>query len=175
MKCNACKLACGGKLNCVDGWGNPNARLIIYLECPGSYQAEKLLIWMIWKLSLTENDVYIDYMVKCPTRKEDKKKELREYTDICWSKHSRNGVGVNVLSGNETAEFLGKAKIKEWNGRKHPETGNWIVYSFDYLLMKSAECVSSWRVLFKAAEEAGLKPKMNKDLEVFKFPTKKLK
>jgi len=176
MKCKACALACGGSLNCTDGWGNSDAKLVIYLESPGNALAEKLLIWILWKLNLSSEDVWIDYLVKCPLpEKKAKKKDVMEWAGICFSKHKRKKEGIFVLSGEWTAAYAANVKLKEWHGRKEPQSGCWILYNFNYLLMNPAECVDAWRVIYKAAEEAGLSPKMIMDVPMFKFPSKKIR
>lgn len=163
--------------NNVAGWGNPDAKLVIVLDGPGHLLAEKLLIWILKRLSLTADDVWIDYTFRCQVPKELKKKELAVCHRICWTSHPRAWAEVDkvlVLAGNWSADFLANAKMKEWHGRKEPESGIWMCYSFLYLLMNPAECVDNWRVLYKAAEEAGLKPKMVVDIDPFRFPSKKL-
>lgn len=164
--------------NNTPGWGNPDAKLVIVLDGPGDLLAEKLLVWILQRMKLTGDDVWVDYTFRCPVPKQLKKKELQICHRICWTSHprawgDREDVSV-VLAGNWSADFLVNAKMKEWHGRKEPDSGSWICYSFKYLLMNPAECVDNWRVIFKAAEEAGLKPEMVVDVEPFRFPSKKL-
>lgn len=173
MKCTACSLS-SKEHNCASGWGNPNAKLVVLLDCPGDLLAEKLFIWITKRLNLTGNDIWVDYILKCPIPKGTKKKELLECYITCKAKHSRywgNGQTF-VYCGNHTTDLIGKKKMKEVHGKK--VDGIWYMYSFKYLLINPAECVESWRVLFKAAEEAGLKPKMIVDVEPFRFPTRKM-
>lgn len=177
-KCEDCLL--GTKcttFNNQEGFGNPDAPLVIVLDEPGNLQGEKLLIWLTKRLGLTGNDIWVDYLLRCPLLDGDKKKNIHQRYRICWTSHPRTRIEnakVLVIAGNWAADFLIDAKMKEWNGKKHPESGAWVIYGFPYLLMNPATCVDSWRVLFKAAEEAGLKPKMVIDVEPFKFPTRQL-
>lgn len=176
--CNACALGCQTKNNnAAKGWGNPEAKLVIVLDSPGDVMAEKLLVWILQKLSLTSNDVWVDYTFKCPIESKVKKELYLTYHKTCWETHSRNEIENNVslvLCGNYSVILLADEKMKELHGRK-AETGAWCIYSMAYLLMNPAECVDAYRCIYKAAEEAGLKPKMNMDLPVFKFPSKKLR
>lgn len=177
-KCLACPLGvkAPGTQNCVKGWGNPSARLVIVLDSPGDHLAEKCLIWILDKLSLGGNDVFIDYTFKCPVKKEHKKKDLLDYYKICWGIHERKEIINNVslvVAGGFGSSFIGKKNMTAWNGRQD-ENGIWYVYSFAYLLKNPAECVRTWRVLFKAAEEAGLFPEYNHNAKEFKFPSKKV-
>lgn len=174
-KCTACMLgAKNNTYNAVKGWGNPDAPLIVYMDCPGDVLAEKLFVWIMKRLGLDGNDCWVDYTFKCALPKGLKKKELVPCQSICWTVKKRRMNGkATVLAGNHTADFLAGDKMKDWHGRKD-EAGFWITYSFKYLLMNPAECVDAWRVLYKAAEEAGLKPRMVLDVEPFKFPTRKM-
>lgn len=164
--------------NNTDGWGNPLAKLIIVLDCPGNLLAEKLLIWIMKRLSLTGEDVWVDYLFRCPIPKSLKKKELQVCHRICWTSHpklwgDRENTTVIVM-GNHSADFLVNAKMKEWHGRKEPDSQVWVAYSLLYLLMNPSECLDTARILYKAAEEAGLKPKMIVECEPFRFPSKKM-
>lgn len=173
MKCTACSLS-SKEHNCASGWGNPNAKLVVLLDCPGDLLAEKLFIWITKRLNLTGQDIWVDYTLKCPIPKAIKKKQLGECFDICNNLHGSNYFynRVGVICGNISADLPHRKKMKEVHGKK--VDGNWYIYSFKYLLMNPAECVESWRVLFKAAEEVGLKPKMIVDVEPFRFPTRKM-
>lgn len=181
-KCTACALGkgCSAKVNASEGWGNPKAKLVIVLDAPGDVMAERLLIWILRKLSLTDKDVWIDYLFKCPLpekRVKGQAKELLSYYKICWNKYKRNEILNNhtlLLCGNNSVSFLTEQKMKEVHGRK-AETDAWCVYSFNYLLMNPAECVNTWRVIFCAAVEAGLSPKMKMNEPMFRFPSKKLR
>lgn len=176
-KCTKCLLSCGGVLNNSEGWGNPNALLAILLDCPGNALAEKLLIWILRRLSLTSNDVWIDYFVKCPLPKKALKALVLESYKTCWNhiiRHEVMNAQAVVVTGNWGCDLLTSAKMKDLHGRKCPETNIWVCYSFKYLLMNPSECVDNSRVIYKAAEEVGLSPKIEIDVPAFKFPPRKL-
>lgn len=173
MKCTACSLS-SKTHNCAPGWGNPNAKLVVLLDCPGDLLAEKLFIWITKRLNLTGQDIWVDYTLKCPIPKGIKKKELSKCYTTCFIKNWKKwkqGATV-VSSGNIGTDIVDNKKMKEVHGKK--VDGIWYIYSFKYLLMNPSECVESWRVLFKAAEEAGLKPEMVVDVPPFRFPTRKM-
>lgn len=163
--------------NNTPGWGNPDAKLVILLDDPGHLLSEKLLVWMLKRLSITANDVWVDYNFRCQIHKSLKKKELKITHSICWTSHPRTMVTdeskVLVLAGNYGVDFLTDTTMKEMNGKKDPN-GAWCVYSFGYLLMNPVECKDTSCVLWKAAEEAGLTPKFIIDIEPFRFPSKKM-
>lgn len=164
--------------NNTPGWGNPEAPLVIVLDAPGSQLAEKLLIWLLMRMSLTEDDVWIDYVFKCPVVDKKPKKALMENCyGICWNHVIRAEVFAAkslVICGNWGVQFVISQKMKELHGLKDEESGAWVCYDFKYLLMNPAECVDNSRVIWKAAEECGLKPIVNLDVPPFEFPTKKL-
>ncbi len=165
--------------NNTPGWGNPDAKIVIVLDGPGDLLAEKLLVWILQGISLTGNDVWVDYNFRCPVPKKLKKKELQVTHRICWTSHPRHWSEAEdkeiVLAGNWSADFLAFAKMKDWHGKLHKETGCWVIYSFKYLLMNPAECVDASRVLYKAAEAVGLSPKIIVNtLPPFRFPSKKI-
>lgn len=179
--CEKCRLGmlCKGANNNLAGWGNPNARLVILLDSPGAGYSEKLLIWLLQRCGLTGNDVWIDYLVKCEILDSKPKKDfiLSAYK-ICWNHIERTQVtnenNVVILAGNWACKVIIGKDMKEMNGRKDLETGAWVCYAFRYLLMNPARCVDNWRIIYKAAEEAGLSPHMDLTVKPFKFPARKL-
>lgn len=160
------------------GWGNPKAKLVILLDAPGDTLAEKLVIWLLKRMSLTGNDVWIDYIFKCPLPDDKPKKEaLKAAYQQCWNHVVRNEAfdakGL-VVAGNWGVQFVLQGDMKNMHGKKDKETGTWVCYSFLYALMSPGECVEISQVIWKAAEEAGLSPKVNLDVEPFRFPSKRL-
>ena len=176
--CRMSRFCTSATYNNTPGWGNPDAKLVVVFDDPSHSLAEKLFVWCMQKLSLTGDDVWVDYVWKCPLPKQLKKKELEVTYKICWTSHPRHWAEdenrVIVLAGNYAADFLASAKMAQAHGKKDPESQAWIVYSFLYLLMNPAECLDNSRVLYKAAEEAGLSPKYNADIPPFRFPSKKV-
>jgi len=175
-KCTACPLGYDTTNNNAEkGWGNPAAKLVIVLDDPGNALAEKLLIWILYKLSLSSEDVWIDYTLKCPVGNH-KKADLRAYYSLCWTAQPRDEIINNqslVVCGALSSSLVGGKNLTKVQGTRD-ENGVWYVYSFKFLLMNPAACLSTWRVIYKAAEEAGLKPVYNFKVENFKFPSKKV-
>lgn len=178
--CNKCFLGakCTKQLNNSTGWGNPLAKMVILLDEPGHTLSEKLLIWLLKRMSLGGNDVWIDYVFKCPTPwGKPKKKELLEPYKICWNHVIRKEVfesGSLVVIGNWGCQLIAEAKMKEAHGKKDKTRELWVAYSLEYLLMNPAECVEMSCVLWTAAVEVGLKPVVDLTVEPFRFPSKKL-
>lgn len=177
-KCTKCWLGGISRFcNESPGWGNPDAKLVIVLDAPGNGLAEKLLIWILRRLNLTSDDVWIDYMFKCPLPPKPKKADLEKSYHICWNHIIRKELLAAksvVVAGNWGCKFLVGREMKVMHGMKDEDTEIWVTYSFKYMLMNPAECLSTWRVIYKAAKEAGLKPEMVIDVEPFQFPSKKL-
>lgn len=163
-----------GKYNASAGFGNPDAPMAIVIDCPGDTLAEKLLMWLVYKLSLTGNDVWVEYTFKCPVLKQ-KKKELQGCHSTCWEAYPRSLEHCKsiVIAGSWSSSFVGGRQLKDMHGKKDPNSELWFVYSFKYLLMNPAECLDTSRVMFRAAEEAGLQPKYNSSIANFIFPPKK--
>lgn len=177
--CEKCWLGKESKYsNDSGGWGNSEAKLVILLDVPGASLAEKLLIWILMRMSLGEDDVWIEYVFRCPIPKDKPKKALLENCyGICWNHVIRQQVfdaKSLVVAGNWGVQFVISQKMKEQHGKKDPESGAWTCYDFKYLLMNPAECVDTSRVIWTAAEECGLKPVLNLDVPEFEFPTKKI-
>ena len=178
--CTKCPLGAKAPkaLNNVNGWGNPQAKFVILLDEPGNVLAEKLLIWLLKRMSLGGNDVWIDYVFKCELPyHEPKKKELQHPLGECWKHYPRTQVFDSkslVIIGNWGCQFIAGAKMKTAHGKKDVEKECWVAYSLLYLLMNPAECVEMSCVLWTAAEEAGLHPVVNLNVEPFRFPSKKL-
>lgn len=178
LKCSLSK-DCHAGFNNIAGWGNPDAKLVILLDAPGDILAEKLLVWLLMRLSLTSEDIWVDYLVKCElTESKPKKADVLLAYKTCWQHIPRTQVtttdNVVVICGNWGSKLVAGQEMKNIHGRKDEETGAWICYSFNYLLMQPSVCLETSRVLWKAAEEAGLHPMTNTKLEMFKFPTKKM-
>lgn len=181
LLCDKCRMShwCSPDNNAVLPWGSLDAPLHIILDAPGDILAEKLLIWILRKLALGEKEVYIDYTFKCalPRHMKLKVEDARKFYPICWNEHPRLCTQkdvVTVIAGSLGSKLIVGKEMKNIHGRKDPETGAWVIYSFKYLLMNPAECVDTWRVIYTAAVEAGLNPRMIVEIPPFPFPTRKL-
>lgn len=179
-KCIDCYLGTiNNTINNHQGFGNPEAKLILVMQSPGDDKAEQLLIWICKKLGLGADDIWIEYLTNCALPHVGKLKKAfhKQCYAQCWNSHPRISSTRDVslvFCGTEVADFLADTKLNEMHGKKN-ELGIWFIYSFQYLLMSPAECVEVWRVLYKAAEEAGLKPHMVADVPDFIFPSKKIR
>ncbi len=178
--CDKCWLSqkCSKDHNNEPGWGNREAKLVILLDEPGHLLAEKLLIWLLRRMSLTAKDVWIDYVFKCSLPEgKSKKANLLPLYQTCWNHIIRQealDAKSLVIAGNWGAEFVLQGKMKILHGKKEPGTEAWVCYSMMYALMAPGECVEISQVIWTAAVECGLTPKVDLTVEPFRFPSKKL-
>jgi hypothetical protein len=166
------------KSNCVAGMGNPEAPLAIFLNKP-DMRAVAFLGWLLDKCSLSPEDVYIDFILKCAVKKAPKsatsqKKSRLVCAKICTSRYSRPGLKATsiVAAGEWAIEALIDKPMKTVAGIKDPTTGVWAIYDPMYHIMNAGECVRSYRVLYSAAVEDGLQPEYNPEVPMFDFAMK---
>lgn len=180
-RCKLCALSSYSRNN-IKGYGNVNAPLVIYHGTPLQGEEEQLLLWMLLSMSLTEKDVYVDWILRCPEPRVkknspiSKKKDRLHCMKVCTTYHPC----VHLLSqqivaiGNIAFEaFSDHSEVGKFQGRYHEEYGVWATYSLAYALMSAAESLDIFRVLWRAAEVAGLRPIRNKSIRPFEFPDKK--
>jgi len=166
-----------------------DAALAIYLDTPGMMEdkrhrgfvsdAAEFVRHCLRRMGIDPASVWMDYSVKCyPARKMPGKKQDR--FDVIWAcseyriamlqslPNLRSIVAMGALS-NEV--FTGSATIganagAEWEPReqwlRELIEHVWVSYSPGFVLEKPSESGAIFRVLWKAAEEAGLNPKSTK-------------
>lgn len=170
-KCTEC-LACNKLINCKPGIGNPNADLAIFVDYPDR-MGMQFLDWMLAKTCLRPSEVYIDFILKCgKTPATGKKKPREESIVICHDRHPRPGFGMSqiVLLGKMAIEASTDTKAaKDLYGLQDPATGFWCGYSPAYCAMNPSESYRVYRLLYKAAEAAGLTPGFDPSIEMFDF------
>lgn len=149
-----------------------------------------LIRWMMKRMSVAREDYYLDYVLKCyPNPKVVKSfgnKAFRtQMIEACA--HYRLATlqllkpkAIVVMGATACEAFLGSEKVGEYEGARwipnepfvrESVEGIWITYAPGYALKGPSESVGIYRTLFAAAEEAGLKPKLNKQLEPFDYGT----
>jgi uracil-DNA glycosylase family 4 len=189
--CQLCDLSttCSPESRCLKGEGSLDAKLAIYLDAPTivedrrhkSFVAEaaEYLKWLLKRMSVSSADVYIDYVLKCypKTNKNFGKKAYRgQMLEACSTYRVATLQLIKPLAivamGRTACEaFTGSQEIGEYEGARWVPTeprireivdGVWVTYSPGYALESPAESVGIYRILFAAAEEAGLKPQLNK-------------
>lgn len=151
-------------------------------------QGAELLGWMFRRMSIAKADVYIDYVLKCyPSGSKESRKHIKTKANRqqCYEACSTYRIAtlqllrpkaIVVMGAKACEAFLGSDKVGDWEGAKwiadepfvrdfSPEV--WVTYSPFYALQSPAESVEIFRVLWHAALDAGLKPKIDKAVKPY--------
>lgn len=197
-ECNLCELSstCTAKSVCLKGGGGLDAKLAIYLDAPTIAEdrrgqplvaeAAVFLRWLLRRMSVQPKQVYVDYVLKCypKNHKHFGKKAYRaEMLEACSYYRIATLQQLKpkalVAMGKTACEaFTGSAEIGEYEGARwvpnEPRVreilnGIWVAYSPAFALEDAAETVGIYRTLWAAAEEAGLKPKLDEKVERYDY------
>lgn len=189
--CRDCKLNNFCANPCLPGIGNQEeARLGIFLDQPNwmddkrnkpfvSEPAE-LLYHFIDRMGIDRKFVWLDYVLKCAAGKQvpSRKAERLQCIEAC-SKYrfatlqtlpnlkaivSMGRIALEAFTGNsELAKFEGMSWTPNESQVRDCGVGAiWVTYNPSYLLEKPAETPEVYRVIWRAAESAGLQPKETK-------------
>lgn len=196
--CSLCESASRRSI-CLKGGGGDKAKLLIFLDAPNIVEDKRSrgvvsdgVMWLKWalaRMSVSRNDVYVDYIVKCyPGRSQGFKKKAQraEMVEQCFQyriatlqHHEPKAI---IAMGRFACEAMtGRSdKVKESEGTTwtpaEPQVRDyvpnvWVSYSPAYALQDMAESVGIFRVLWHAAIDAGLKPKIDKGVAPFDYGT----
>lgn len=189
--CTGCSLHKTCKTIAMPGWGNESASLQIWLDFPQeeadrrhkpreSKQA-RFVDWLLRRNSLSLQDVYVGYSLRCMVpknflKKKDDRLESLQACNTRWNDTiRRNAKAIVSLGEISCLAFMGATKVGTVAGMstvltepfKHKVFGD---YSPGYALVSPADTVSISRSIWVAAEYAGLKPKINpKELTNFDY------
>ena len=185
-------------MNCLKGReaDEPHPRLMIFTDHPDyfadhtkrpyAYDTGKFLDWLFKRMSIDpETDVGYDYTIRCypagglPKSKAGRAPYIEECSQHRFATIAKFKPKAIVAMGTATLEaFTGKAKMGDYHGttlipwegavREHTSI-LWACYSVGYALKSPSETPSIFRVLFRAAESAGLKPRLNPNVAPFKW------
>ncbi len=170
-------------------------RLIIYTDSPDyisdnsgrSYTLDtgRILDWFLDRMSVSKSDVAYDYTLRCypnkklPTTKADRAALIEECSSYRFATIAKIRPRAVVGLGQTTLEaFTGKTRIGDWQGRsvlcwegvvRDFAERIWIGYSLNYILAYPSDTPSVFRVIFRAAEAAGLKPKIDPSIPPFQW------
>lgn len=165
-----------------------DAPLLILLDAPGivedkrgrSFVSEgvEYLDFLMSKMSIGRDKYYLDYILKCypkPCKQFGQKAHRQQMIEACSTYTIATLQLLKpkaiVLMGSTACESaMGREKVSLYEGMMwvptYPLFRNfvphvWITYSPAYGIQDPAETVGIYRTLFRAAEEAKLKPKWN--------------
>lgn len=191
-QCTKCQLHKTAQTVGMDGpLQSPSAKLLIFVDHPteeedrkhkaGSSDNIQMIRWLLERMSVRTEDVSIQFTLKCfkPKHALTKKRERLSYIQDC-SEHSMEQIKriaprAIVSMGSISCEaFFGGAQLKTKEGiqsQSHIKgIGKvWVAYSPAYATQSPAESLRLYRVIFRAAEEAGLNPHHNSEVKPYDF------
>lgn len=198
-KCDLCILhtSANPKAICLkgEGIGVGPYPLLVCLDSPNKVEnirgramvsdAADWLRWAFRRMSIS-NGVYLDYTVKCYTggnKQFGKKHEKMETIEQCSiyrvaTLQQIKPKAIIAMGALSSLAFVGQGKVglaveSKWTPTEPfvrefvPHV--WIAYSAGYPLQDPAESVGVFRTLWRAAEDAGLNPKINLKEQPFDY------
>ncbi len=180
MNCTKCLLHKFARTNCFQPRGSSNPKLLIRLDYPyidddkgGQSKATKLLLWMIKRMSLSLEQIAIDYILKCHKPKQQLKKKPERLEAIRQCK-SNDNLSIKpkaiVLMGSIACESKFPDQLKNREGAywfDNPRV--FVTYSPAYAIETPSQIVGIYRMIWWAAEYAGLNPKFNPQIKPFNY------
>lgn len=170
-----------------DQW---NARLVIFVDQPTWMddmrnrpfvsQSGELLLHFIDRMGIDRKYVWFDYVIKCgvgsmmPKQKSERLKCLEACSKYRFGTlQTMPNLKAVVTMGRVALEaFTGNSELKNFVGMSWQATEPavrdcgidrvWVTYNPLYLLEKPAETPEVYRVIWRAAEAAGLQPRETK-------------
>lgn len=187
-ECEDCQLHLTAKHRCLPSIGGQDCRLAIFLDNPAMIEDKRgrsfvsdnaeFVKFCLRRMSVSLDDVYMDYIVKCYPKKLPGDKSVRmecvracsqyRFKSLKHLPHLQTIVALGAL-GCETftlAKKIGTKQGCEWKPasplmQQHSEHV-WVGFSPGLLKEKPSEAGAIYRVIFMAAKEAGLKPRVAK-------------
>jgi len=194
--CTDCDLHKKCKHRCLPSHGDLKiCKLAIYLDTPNMVEDRKgrsfegqsadFVRFCLARMSVPLELVYLDYIIKCyPGKLPGVKSERMGYVAACSqyrfaSLQDMPNLKALVALGSLGCEtFTGDKTVGARAGAEWPPLGHtmkslvphvWIGYSPGMLQEKPSEAGAIYRVIWAAAEEAGLAPQFNPNLKPFQF------
>lgn len=194
-ECDECVLHTRARHVCLPSEGDQDAVLAIYLDYPSflddrrgrSFVSDnaEFVKFCLHRMSVSLDAVFFDYIVKCcpgkmPGKKEDRMTCVRacsQYRFAALQKlpHIKAIVGLGSLACETftLVKEVGKKAGAEWAPispiMKQHVDHIWIGMSPGVLKEQPSEAGSIFRVIWMAAEDAGLSPAVNEDMKPYQF------
>lgn len=193
--CTDCILHRTAKHRCLSSQGDVNCRLAIFLDSPAYIDDKRgksfvsdnaeFVRYCLNRMSVPESLVYLDYIVKCyPKKLPGQKADRMACVNACSQyrlaslqklKKLRSLVVLGSL-GCETFTMekqIGLRQGTDWVPAsplvRQIVPRVWVGFSPGLLENKPSEAGSIYRVIYIAAEEAGLKPQTNLKIKPYEF------
>lgn len=192
--CPAYKTARGSSI-CLAGQSRlgTHKKLVVFTDYPDffsnlaskpySLEAGKILDWLFARMSVDSNDVAYEYTLRCypgkslPSKKSDRGSWIEECSQYRFATLAKLKPKAIATLGQVSLEaFTGKTQLGPNIGRNirawEPVVRDyaehvWVGYSLTYILLYPSDTPSVFRVLFQAALEAGLNPKIDPTVPPF--------
>lgn len=190
-----CFKSAGRKSICLRGRVTNEGRkpLVVFTDSPDYFadssgrgytlDVRRMLDWLFARMSVDLGRVAYEYTLRCytkgtlPSTKADRAVCIEECSEYRFASIAKlRPKAIAVLGQVSLEAFTGKSQIGQWVERRirswEPVVrdytdGVWVGYSLQYILTSPGDTPSVFRVLWKAAEEAGLKPKINSSIPPF--------
>lgn len=197
-ECEDCVLHKRARHRCLPSLGDQDCKLAIYLDSP-TYMDDKrgrsfvsdngeFVKYCLKRMTVDLDDVYLDYVVKCypgkmPGKKDERMACVRACSQYRFKSLKRlphlkamvvlGSLGCEMITMDKT---VGHKAGADWEPlsplmRQHVQTV-WVGYSPGMLVEQPSEAGSIYRVIFMAAEQAGLRPKADLSVKPYDFPSK---
>lgn len=197
--CTACSLHqyANKKSVCLAGRNvSSRKRLVIFTDHPDYFadnshrpytlDVRHILVWLLARMSVKSEDVAFEYTLRCypqkslPTTKAERATCIEECSTYRFAMVAKLKPKAIVALGQTSLEaFTGCTRIGDYEGRsvdcwegivrKHGPSNVWIGYSINYILVSPAETPNVFRTIFRAAEQAGLNPKLDPSVPPYKW------
>lgn len=187
VHCSNCSLHAAANLVCMPSQGDETCSLAILLDQPTMVEDKRkksfvsesadFVKYCLRRMGIDPDTVYLDYIVKCYGKLPTKKDERNVLVNACEYKlaalQTFKSLKAVVVLGKVGCEWVtGGSILGDWAGADWPLARNhtmhciipkvWVGYSPGYAMEKPSESGGIFRVIWKAAEEAGLKPSVTK-------------
>jgi uracil-DNA glycosylase family 4 len=198
--CTLCELSktCNQYSICLKGEGDSDAaKLVIFLDAPTIVedrrkrsfvsQSADLVKWMVRRMSLSSEQVYLDYVLKCYPKANKafgRKADRSAFIHACSvyrvaTLQSIRPTDIVVMGSVACETFLHASKVSQLEGtwwvplepqvREAGVERVWVSFSPAYAIEKPAESPAIYRVIFEAARRIGLNPKTNPNIKPFDY------
>lgn len=196
LPCTRCELHARAYTVGMNPIVGASPKLAIFLDTPskeedmrhrlGFSRGLELVRWLLARNGISEGEVLISHVLRChkPDKTGTKKFEKQAFIEACSTHRfallQTYRPKALVAMGPIACEAFLHTEPKDRDGEKwkpvEPEVAAivdkvWATYNPGYGIQDPTECVGLSRVLWRAAEDAGLKPYFNKDIKPFDFQT----
>lgn len=194
--CTRCVCHKTAKTRCLRGRNADGRRpLVVFTDHPDyfadnagrpySLDPKRMLDWLFARMSVDAERVAYEYTLRCyakgslPSTKADRSVCIEECASYRFATLAKIRPKAIAVLGQVSCEaFTGKTQLGAFVGRRlrawEPVVRDcvsevWIGYSINYILTSPSDTPGVFRVLFQAAQDAGLKPKLDPTVPPFQW------